>query len=142
MSHALPEWRVASDTSIGSERAMTSEALMSPSELANILLEAFNTMLSECESYVQYVEQRFRLEEEHLRQVKIMLERQRDLDMRINSKLAVLPGLLPDPGRLSNLRNTWGDMRLSEMWGTYHGAVCASPVLVHIFSKTESCKLT
>jgi len=131
MSHALPEWRVASDTSIGSERAMTSEALMSPSELANILLEAFNTMLSECESYVQYMDQRFRL-----------LERQRDLDMRINSKLAVLPGLLPDPGRLSNLRNTWGDMRLSEMWGTYHGAVCASPVLVHIFSKTESCKLT
>ena len=45
MSHALPEWRVASDTSIGSERAMTSEALMSPSELANILLEAFNTCL-------------------------------------------------------------------------------------------------
>ena len=89
---------------------------MSPSELANVLLEAFNTMMSECESYVKYTEQRFRMEEDHLRHVKIMLERQRDLDMRINSKLAVLPGLLPDPGRLSNLRNTWGDIRLSEMW--------------------------
>lgn len=93
-----------------------SDMYMTPSELANVLLEAFNTMLSECESYVHYMEQRFRMEEDHLRQVKIMLERQRDLDMRINSKLAVLPGLLPDPGRLSNLRNTWGDIRLSEMW--------------------------
>lgn len=89
---------------------------MTPTELASVLLEAFKTLLSECESYVQYFEQRFRLEEEHLRAVKVMLERQRDLDMRINRKLAALPGLLPDPGRLSNMRNTWGDMRLSEIW--------------------------
>ncbi|CCU98154.1 unnamed protein product [Malassezia sympodialis ATCC 42132] len=89
---------------------------MTPTELATVLLEAFKTLLSECESYVQYFEQRFRLEEEHVRAVKVMLERQRDLDMRINRKLAALPGLLPDPGRLSNLRNTWGDMRLSEIW--------------------------
>lgn len=92
------------------------DTFMTPGELANVLLEAFKTLLSECESYVQYFEQRFRLEEEHLRSVKLMLERHRDLDMRVNRKLATLPGLLPDPGRLSNLRNTWGDMRLSEMW--------------------------
>ena len=77
---------------------------MSPSELANVLLEAFNTMMSECESYVKYTEQRFRMEEDHLRHVKIMLERQRDLDMRINSKLAVLPGLLPCLIQLRSIR--------------------------------------
>ena len=98
------------------------DVYMTPTELAAVLLEAFKTLLSECENYVQYFEQRLRLEEEHLRSVKVMLERQRDLDMRINRKLAALPGLLPDPGRLSNLRNTWGDMRLSEIWGTYKDA--------------------
>ena len=66
---------------------------------------------------MQYFDLRFRLEEEHLRSVKSMLERQRDLDMRINRKLAVTPGLLPDSGTLSGLRNTWGDIRLSEIWG-------------------------
>lgn len=93
-----------------------SSGLMTPSELANVLLEAFKTLLSESESYVLYFEQRFRLEEEHLRALKSMLEKQRDLDLRINHKLAVTPGLLPDVNSLSGLRNTWGDVRLSEMW--------------------------
>ena len=110
------------DTAVSTPSATTTphDMYMTPTELATVLLEAFKTLLSECESYVQYFEQRFRLEEEHVRAVKVMLERQRDLDMRINRKLAALPGLLPDPGRLSNLRNTWGDMRLSEIWGRYH----------------------
>lgn len=95
----------------------SSEAYIMPGELASILLETCKTLLSECESYVQYFDLRFRLEEEHLRSVKSMLERQRDLDMRINRKLAVTPGLLPDSGTLSGLRNTWGDIRLSEIWG-------------------------
>ena len=93
-----------------------SSGLMTPSELENVLLEAFKTLLSESESYVLYFEQRFRLEEEHLRALKSMLEKQRDLDLRINHKLAVTPGLLPDVNSLSGLRNTWGDVRLSEMW--------------------------
>lgn len=89
---------------------------MTPSELASALLEAFKTLLSESDSYVLYFEQRFRLEEEHLRALKTMLEKQRELDLRINHKLAVTPGLLPDVSSLSGLRNTWGDVRLSEMW--------------------------
>lgn len=89
---------------------------MTPSELASVLLEAFKTLLSESDSYVMYFEQRFRLEEEHLRSLKSMLEKQRELDLRINHKLAVTPGLLPDVNSLSGLRNAWGDMRLSEMW--------------------------
>ncbi|WFD05076.1 hypothetical protein MVES1_000402 [Malassezia vespertilionis] len=92
------------------------EAGMEPSELAAILLDAFKTLLSESESYVQYFELRFRLEEEHLRSLQAMLERQRDLDMHVNRKLSVTPGMLPDTNTLSGLRNTWGDIRLSEMW--------------------------
>lgn len=91
-------------------------ALITPNELANVLLEAFKTLLAESDSYVSYFEQRYRLEEEHLRGLKTMLEKQRDLDLRINHKLAVTPGLLPDVNSLSGLRNAWGDMRLSEMW--------------------------
>ncbi|WFC98218.1 hypothetical protein MYAM1_000943 [Malassezia yamatoensis] len=94
----------------------TSSGMMTPSELASVLLEAFKTLLAESDSYVLYFEQRFRLEEEHLRSLKSMLEKQRELDLRINHKLAVTPGLLPDLNSLSGLRNAWGDMRLSEMW--------------------------
>lgn len=89
---------------------------LSPSELATTLLEALKILFSETESYVQYFEQRFRLEEEHIRALKTMLERQRELDLRVNNRLATTPGLLPDTHTFSSLRNAWGDLRVSEMW--------------------------
>ncbi|WFD29433.1 hypothetical protein MSPP1_000442 [Malassezia sp. CBS 17886] len=100
----------------GTTAGDASRASMSPGELAGVLLEAFRTLLYESESYVQYFEQRYKLEEEHVRALKSMLEKQRELDLRINRKLAAIPGMLPEVNSYAGLRNTWGDMRLSEMW--------------------------
>lgn len=60
------------------------ERQYSAHELATTLLEAIKILLSETDSYVQYFELRFRLEEEHIRALKSMLEKQRELDLRIN----------------------------------------------------------
>lgn len=112
-------WRMPEMGAEGSNRGYDgrgSSGSMRPTELVTVLLDAFKTLLLESESYLHYYEQHFRLEEEHLRAVSTMLEKQRDADLRINHKLAVTPGLLPDVTNLSGLRNAWGDLRLSDMW--------------------------
>ena len=87
-----------------------------PEELANELIEVLKVLQSETESYVQYYEQRFRLEEEHIRELRAMLDKQHELDSRINGKLAGTFGVQPEFGHATGLRTAWAELRTTEYW--------------------------
>lgn len=62
---------------------------MSPEAIAGTLIEELKVLQNETDSYLQYYEQRFRLEEEHIRDLLSFLEKQRELDVRISKYVFV-----------------------------------------------------
>ncbi|CDW98846.1 hypothetical protein [Sporisorium scitamineum] len=86
----------------------------SASEISSSLLETFNTILSEADSYITFLEGRIRLEEEYIRNLKHSLERQKELDAKVNSRIAGDVGLMADAQRYPSLRRTWLEIRQND----------------------------
>ncbi|WFD36377.1 hypothetical protein MCUN1_003256 [Malassezia cuniculi] len=117
--------------------AVQDDTHYSAEHIANTLSEALKVLNSETESYVQYFEQRFRLEEEHIRELRAMLDKQHDLDARINSKLAGMFGLHSDTHYATGLRAAWADLRTTEYW-----AVEARTNALNAWKQTTLKKIT
>ncbi|SJX60697.1 uncharacterized protein SRS1_11925 [Sporisorium reilianum f. sp. reilianum] len=86
----------------------------SASDISSSLLETFNTILSEADGYITFFEARIRLEEEYIRNLRHSLDRQKDLDAKLNAKIVGDVGLMADAQRYPSLRRAWLEMRQND----------------------------
>ncbi len=109
-------------------------ASSSAANVSNSLLETFRTILTETDSYITLFESRIKLEEDYIKNLRATLERQKELDSRINAKIVGDVALMPDAQRYPALRRVWLEMRQNDqrelearsyMVETYRQAVLA-----------------
>lgn len=86
----------------------------SAADVSSSLLETFRTLLAEVDSYVTFYEARIKLEEDHIKNLKVSLERQKELDAKVNSKIVGDVGLMADAQRYPGLRRAWLEMRQND----------------------------
>ncbi|KAI3481058.1 hypothetical protein L1887_56632 [Cichorium endivia] len=86
----------------------------SAADVSSSLLETFRTLLTEVDSYVTFYEARIKLEEDHIKNLKVSLERQKELDAKVNSKIVGDVGLMADAQRYPGLRRAWLEMRQND----------------------------
>ncbi|KAN0063053.1 hypothetical protein ACQY0O_004216 [Thecaphora frezii] len=87
----------------------------SAAEISASLLETYRTILAEVDSYVSLYEGRLKLEEDYLRNFKQLVDKQRELDAKVNAKMASVTGLLPDTIQYPGLRNSWRELRENDL---------------------------
>ncbi|EPQ28825.1 uncharacterized protein PFL1_03628 [Pseudozyma flocculosa PF-1] len=85
----------------------------SASDIAASLLETFRAILDEVDSYVGLYEGRLKLEEDYMRNLKQLVDRQRELDVRVDAKMVSATGLLPDT--MPGLRQSWRELRDNDL---------------------------
>ncbi|KAJ1030072.1 hypothetical protein NDA16_000985 [Ustilago loliicola] len=86
----------------------------SAADISSSLLETFRTILTEADSYITLFEGRIKLEEEYIKSLKLSLERQKELDSKVNSKIVGDVGLMADAQRYPGLRRAWIEMRQND----------------------------
>lgn len=86
----------------------------SAADICSSLLDTFSTILSEADGYITLFEGRIKLEEDYIRSLKISLERQKELDTKVNSKIVGDVGLMADAQRYPGLRRVWLEMRQND----------------------------
>lgn len=86
----------------------------SAADISSSLLETFRTILTEADSYTTLFEGRLKLEEEYIKSLRLSLERQKELDSKVNSKIVSDVGLMADAQRYPGLRRAWIEMRQND----------------------------
>ncbi|KAJ9476513.1 putative GTPase-activating protein BEM2/IPL2 (putative) [Pseudozyma hubeiensis] len=86
----------------------------SAADISSSLLDTFSTILSEADSYITLFEGRIRLEEDYIRSLRISLERQKELDAKVSSKIVGDVSLMADAQRFPGLRRAWLEMRQND----------------------------
>ncbi|SPO21250.1 uncharacterized protein UTRI_00727 [Ustilago trichophora] len=115
---------------------------VSAADISSSLLETFRTILTEADSYITLFEGRIKLEEEYIKNLKISLERQKDLDAKVNSKIVGDVGLMADAQRYPGLRRAWLEMRQNDQRElearSYMVETCRQGVLVPLLAFRDS----
>ncbi|PWZ01366.1 hypothetical protein BCV70DRAFT_198795 [Testicularia cyperi] len=84
-------------------------------DVSEALLDTFRALLAEVDSYITHYESRIKLEEDYLKNLKLSLERQKELDAKVNSRLVGYVGLVADARQYPGLRKTWHEMRENDI---------------------------
>lgn len=129
--------RAASSNDYHSDAAAASAA-----DISSSLLETFRTILSEVDSYITLYEARIKLEEDYIKNLKVSLERQKELDAKVNAKIVGDAALMADAQRYPGLRRTWLEMRQNDQRElearSYMVETCRQGVLVPLLAFRDS----
>lgn len=101
--------RAASSNGYHSDGTTTSAA-----KITSSLLETFSTILTELDSYITHYEGRIKIEEEYIKNLKQSIQRQKELDAKVNSRIVGDVSLMADAQRFPALRRTWIESRQND----------------------------
>ena len=87
----------------------------SSSDLITTLLDSFKSSLKEAESYSHYYEIRIKCEEEYIKGLRGVVEKQNELDRKIDGKAGINASRMDGRG----VRGTWYELRENDIRGEF-----------------------
>ncbi|PWN44996.1 RhoGAP-domain-containing protein [Ceraceosorus guamensis] len=94
---------------------LPSDRILNASDVSSSLVEAFRLSITEAESYLSLYEARVKLEEDYTRGLRSLVEKQRENDVRIESRINVTAGALPGTSDLPGARRAWRELRENDL---------------------------